>query len=30
MFKSGKRLAYGARALNEGGVQVRFLDFIYI
>ena len=24
LFESGKRIGYGARALNEGGVQVRF------
>jgi electron-transferring-flavoprotein dehydrogenase len=22
MFKTGKRIGYGARALNEGGIQV--------
>ena len=26
LFEGGKRIAYGARALNEGGVQVRALE----
>ena len=33
LFKSGKRIGYGARALNEGGVQVMsylFLDFNFL
>lgn len=29
LFEGGTRIAYGARALNEGGFQVFFLVFFY-
>ncbi len=29
-LKGGKRLGYGARALNEGGLQVRFQNSIFV
>lgn len=29
LFRTGKRIGYGARALNEGGVQVNYKTTLY-
>lgn len=29
LFRTGKRIGYGARALNEGGVQVNYETTLY-